>query len=95
MMTLTVDKTVPEHAEMLAGCKRGDKLTLTATVASDAPDEAILEVDSLAYAAKKPKAAPEPVEEDGDDYESESEPMPPQRKGRGNPAIAIMLTKGK
>lgn len=86
-MTITIDKTDPETAKMLAGCKVGDKYSIpTATVTADSPETLTLEADSIEKGG---------VEDENMEPELDSEAEPEAEPSRSPVALVIAKKYGK
>jgi len=91
-MNVTIDKTDP-LADKFTDCQVGDKYELQAEVTEDTPSEITLNVTD-AGAADADEGAAEG--EQGAGPESGPPTPSPMRKSMGgNPAIAVILGKGK
>lgn len=86
-MEIIIDKTIPENAEALKGCKAGD--TITGSITSD--DDAECRVD-IEYSPSADNATPENEDQGGSGPAGEPEPEP-EPEPAGNPAVATMMRR--
>lgn len=90
-MEIVIDKSIPENAAMLKGCRVGQQVQMTGKIVDDNDEEATVAVSSV----YKNKAAAPAAEAEAPEPEEAEPEVPAPKKGASGPMAVVLGYIGK